>query len=447
MSRIRNAAAQIARPLQEFLRTETTGGVLLLVAACAALVWVNLPNDSYLDFWGKHVAIDLGFVDLNLTLVEWVNDGLMTIFFFVVGLEIKRELLSGELAGARRAALPVAAAIGGMLVPATIFLAINAGSSGVDGWGIPMATDIAFSIGLLALLGARVPSGLKVFLLALAIVDDIGAILVIAVFYTDSIAFGWLALGLAMFALTVIFGWFGVRDLVVYLTIAAVAWLAFHESGVHATVAGVALGLLTPIDPHYDAPRLHESADALARQVLEGRAENTRAGNELAESALRELEELARESQSPLERLEHALHPWTSYAIVPIFALANAGVALSGSALREAVTSQTGWGVALGLMLGKPIGIVLASFLAVRLGLAVLPSGARWLHVSAMSMVAGIGFTVSLFITNLAYNEGELIQDAKIGILVGSALVSAAGLVALRLVLPEPQPEMEQVEV
>ena len=436
MSRIRNAAAQIVRPLQEFVQTETTGGVLLLAAACAALVWVNLPNDSYLDFWGAHVAIDLNFVDLDLTLAGWVNDGLMAIFFFVVGLEIKRELLRGELAGARRAALPVAAAIGGMAVPAAIYLAFNGGSAGRDGWGIPMATDIAFSIGLLALLGTRVPVSLKVFLLALAIVDDLGAIVVIAIFYTDSLAFGWLALGVAMLILTVILGRFGVRDLVVYVAIAAVAWLAIHESGVHATVAGVALGLLTPIDPHYDVPKLRASANDLVRQVAEGRADDTREGKELADAALRDLEELARESQSPLERLEHALHPWTSYVIIPIFALANAGVELTGDALRDAATSRAGWGVAMGLMLGKPLGILLASYAAVRLGVAALPDGARWSHICALSMVAGIGFTVSLFITNLAFTDGSLVQEAKIGILAGSALISGAGLVALRLVLP-----------
>lgn len=436
MSRIRVAAAQIVRPLQQFTQTETTGGVLLLAAALAALFWINLPNDSYIHFWARHVDINLDFIELDLSLAEWVNDGLMSVFFFVVGLEIKRELLRGELAGARRAALPVAAAIGGMVAPAAIFLAINAGSSGRDGWGIPMATDIAFSIGLLALLGSRVPTPLKVFLLALAIVDDIGAILVIAVFYTDSLAVGWLALGVAMFVLTVALGRLGVRTLMLYLAIALVAWLAFHESGVHATVAGVALGLLTPIDPHYDVRRLRASAEQLLRQITEGRAEGTRDGDELAEASLRDLEELTRESQSPLERLEGALHPWTSYVIIPIFALANAGVELSGDALSDAATSRAAWGVALGLMLGKPIGIVLASFLAVRLGVAVLPNGARWPQVVALSMVAGIGFTVSLFITNLAFDDGGLIQEAKIGILAGSALVGGAGLVALRMVLP-----------
>jgi len=440
MSRIRNATAQIVRPLQEFVRTETTGGLLLLAAAVAALVWVNLPNDSYVDFWRNHVVVDLNFVNLNLTLGEWVNDGLMAIFFFVVGLEIKRELLRGELADVRRATLPVAAAVGGMAVPAAIYLAFNAGSAGRDGWGIPMATDIAFSIGLLALLGTRVPVSLKVFLLALAIVDDLGAIAVIAVFYTDDLAFEWLGLGISMFALTALLGRLGVRDLVVYLVIAAVAWLAIHESGIHATVAGVALGLLTPIDSHYDAPRLRASATELIRQMDEGRAVHTSDGGELANAALRELEDLARESQSPLDRLEHALHPWTSYAIIPIFALANAGVELTGDAIGDAATSRIGWGVALGLILGKPLGIALASYAAVRVGVAALPNGVNWAQVVAVGMVAGVGFTVSLFITNLAFTDASLIQDAKIGILAGSAIVGAAGLVALRLVLPAPRP-------
>jgi NhaA family Na+:H+ antiporter len=278
-----------------------------------------------------------------------------------------------------------------------------------------------------------------VFLLALAIVDDIGAIVVIAVFYTDNLSPEWLALGAAMFALTVLLGRLGVRTLTLYMAIALVAWLAFHESGVHATVAGVALGLLTPINPHYDVRDLRASAEGLLWQVTAGRGEGSREGDELAEASLRDLEELARESQSPLERLEGALHPWTSYVIVPVFALANAGVELSGDAWSGALTSRAGWGVALGLMLGKPIGIVLASFLAVRLGIAVLPNGARWAHVAALSMVAGIGFTVSLFITNLAFDDGALIQDAKIGILAGSALIGAAGLLALRAVLPKPQ--------
>jgi NhaA family Na+:H+ antiporter len=436
MSRIRNAAAPIARPLQEFLQHETAGGVLLLGAAVAALVWVNLPNDSYLEFWSRHVVVDLGVVDLDLTLRAWVNDGLMTIFFFVVGLEIKRELLRGELTEPRRAALPVAAAIGGMVVPAAIYLVLNSGSGGGDGWGIPMATDIAFSIGLLALLGSRVPVSLKVFLLALAIVDDLGAIAVIAVFYTDDISFGWLAMAGAMFALTALAGRLGVRDLVVYFTIAVVAWLAMHESGVHTTVAGVVLGLLTPINPHYYAEQFRKSANELVQQVEDAPPENSYETSELAKSALRELEELARESQSPLDRLEHALHPWTSLAIIPIFALANAGVELSGDAARDAATSQIAWGVAAGLMLGKPLGIAVASYAAVRTGVAALPDGVKWAQILAVGMIAGVGFTVSLFITNLAFTNGTLIDEAKIGILAGSALIGAIGLVSLRLVLP-----------
>ena len=412
--------------------------MLLLAAALTALLWANLPNDSYVDFWTKHLVINFDSSQLDLTLGEWVNDGLMAIFFFVVGLEIKRELLRGELADPRRAALPVAAAIGGMAVPAAIYLVLNAGSGGRDGWGIPMATDIAFSIGLLALLGTRVPVSLKVFLLALAIVDDLGAIAVIAVFYTDDISFLWLALAGAMFALTAIAGRLGIRALVIYLGVAMVAWLAMHESGVHTTVAGVVLGLLTPIDPHYHAEEFRVSANEFVRQVEDAPPENSYETSELAKSALRELEELARESQSPLDRLEQALHPWTSYAIIPIFALANAGVELSGGAVQDAATSRIGWGVVLGLMVGKPLGIALGSYAAVRIGVAALPTGVSWAQIVTVGMLAGVGFTVSLFITNLAFTDGALVDEAKIGILVGSALIGAAGLVALRFVLPRP---------
>jgi len=435
----RELPRMIVRPLQEFLATETASGVLLLAAAIVALVWANLPGDSYADFWHRVIALDLDFVTLDLTLEEWVSDGLMAIFFFIVGLEIKRELLRGELADPRRAALPAAAAIGGMVLPAAIFVAFNNSGEQARGWGIPMATDIAFSVGLLALLGSRVPLALKIFLLALAIVDDLGAIAVIAIFYTDDLAVSWLLLALLMFALTYVFGRLGVRDLVVYLAVALVAWLAVHESGVHATVAGVALGLLTPVDPVYDPEKLRASASDLVGQFASGKAEGTPEGTEHANAALRELEELARESQSPLDRLEHSLHPWSSFLIVPVFALANAGVDLGGGAIGDAATSSLTLGVALGLMIGKPVGILLASYLAVRAGLATLPAGVNWRQVGAVGMIAGIGFTVSLFITALAFDDAQLIDEAKIGVLVGSIVMGVAGLLTLRAVAADPQ--------
>jgi len=397
----RTALPRLVRPLQEFLSTETAGGVLLLAAAAAALIWANAPlGDSYRDFWGAHVAVELRVVSLDLPLVKWVNDGLMAVFFFVVGLEIKREVLRGELADARRAALPVAAALGGMIVPALIYVAFNAGGDGAHGWGIPMATDIAFAVGVLALLGRRIPLSLKVFLLALAIVDDLGAIAVIAVFYTDDVSFGWLAAAAGVFALVFVLGRMRVRALWAYVAAGAVAWLAVHESGVHATIAGVAMGLLTPIDGTLG------SRDAAAG-----------AGG-----------------GPVLERLEHLLHPWASYAIVPIFALANAGVSLGGGALRDAASAPVSLGVAAGLVLGKPLGITIASLLAVRIGLATLPRGVSWPQIAGVSMVGGIGFTVSLFISDLAFTSAPLADQAKIGILAGSAAMGAAGFLVLRRV-------------
>ena len=388
------AARRLVRPLQEFLATETAGGALLLAAAAAAIAWANAPfGDTYFDFWAARLNIDLGAVAIDEALVSWVNDALMAVFFFVVGLEIKRELTRGELAERRKAALPAIAAVGGMLAPALIFLAINLGGDGERGWGIPMATDIAFAVGVLTLAGARVPLSLKVFLLALAIVDDLGAIAVIALFYTDDLALMWLAAAVALFAMTYVLARLGVRHIFIFAAIGLVAWLAVYESGIHATIAGVMMGLLIP------------SGDS---------------GGEA----------------SVLTRLEHVLHPWTSFVIVPIFALANAGIVLDGGIVRDAAASPVSLGVALGLMLGKPIGIVLFAFAAVKLGVASLPDGVRWPQVAAVGMVAGIGFTVSLFIAPLAFSDTGLVDEAKLGVLAGSMLIGIAGLVALRLLPP-----------
>ncbi len=406
---------------------------MLLVAAAVALLWANAPQgDSYRDFWGARITLDLNIITLDEPLVRWVNDGLMAVFFFVVGLEIKRELLRGELAGARRAALPVAAALGGMIVPAAIYAAFNAGRDGAHGWGIPMATDIAFAVGVLVLLGGRIPLSLKVFLLALAIVDDLGAIAVIAVFYTDDLSLGWLAAAAGIFALVFVLGRLRVRALWVYVAAGAAAWLAVHESGVHATIAGVILGLLTPVDAHAEPGDLDSRAINLIADHHASHELHTRDGADESGAALRELETLARDSRPVLDRLEHTLHPWVSYAIIPIFALANAGVSLGGGALRDAASAPVSLGVAAGLMLGKPIGITLASLVAVRSGIATLPDGVRWPQIVGVSLVGGVGFTVSLFISDLAFADAALIDQAKIGILAGSTLMGVAGYLVLR---------------
>ncbi len=427
--------------MQEFLNTEAAGGILLLIAAAAALIWVNAPfGDTYGDFWHTRVVLDFDVLTLDLSLVDWVNDALMAVFFFVVGLEIKRELLRGELADRRTAALPVAAALGGMIVPAAIYIAFNFGGDGDRGWGIPMATDIAFAVGILSLAGPRVPLSLKIFLLALAIVDDLGAIAVIAIFYTDDLAFEWLAAAAGLFAIASVLGRVGVKDVTVYVVVGLFAWVAVHESGVHATVAGVLLGLLTPIGARVAPNTFEQSADDLLDNHRAGRLAGTSEGEETSRAALRELEELSRERQPVLDRLEHALHGWTSYAIIPIFALANAGVELSADAVRDAASSPVSLGVALGLVIGKPLGIMLFAFIAVRIGVAALPVSVTWAQVLGVTMIAGIGFTVSIFIANLAFNDAGLVAEAKIGVLAGSALIGVAGLAFLRL-LPTPPNE------
>jgi NhaA family Na+:H+ antiporter len=426
-------ARSIVRPIQDFLATETTGGILLLAATAAALLWSNFPvGDSYGDFWRSRVTLDLSLLTLDLTLATWVNDGLMTVFFFVVGLEIKRELVRGELADRQRATLPFVAAVGGMIAPALIYLAVNAGGDGERGWGIPMATDIAFAVGVLALLGPRVPLSLKVFVLAVAIVDDIGAILVIAVFYTEAVNLAWLAVAAGLCALVIVLARWGVRDVIVYVVIGGFVWLAAHESGVHATIAGVVLGMLTPAVAHYDTTDLVRRGGSLMATFAETAARPAAISEGVPGAALRDLEKLSRGSQPVLDRLEHALHPWTSYAVVPLFALANAGIRLNGDLVRDSVTSPVSLGVVLALMVGKPAGIMLASAIAVRLGLAGLPDGVRWPQVLGASMLAGIGFTVSIFIAGLAFSDASLVDEAKVGILAASAMMGLLGFVALR---------------
>jgi NhaA family Na+:H+ antiporter len=439
---------RLVRPLQEFLSTESAGGVLLLAAAIAALAWANMPGDSYAEFWNRHLAFDLDVVTIDESLRHWVNDALMAVFFFVVGLEIKRELLRGELSDRKSAALPVAAAFGGMVVPALIYVAFNPGED-ANGWAIPMATDIAFAVGVLSLLGDRVPLGLKVFLLALAIVDDLGAISVIAIFYTEDLELAWLAGAGVAFALTVALGALGVRYLFVYVLVGVAAWLCVFESGVHATVAGVILGLLTPITPHYSEKEFDESIANLTADIEHADRDPSIDAAETRQVALQEIEDLARDSRPVLDRLEHQLHPWTSWVIIPVFALANAGVELGGGALRDAASSPVSLAVALGLIIGKPLGITLFAFAAVRLGVAVLPAAVRWTQIIGAGMIAGIGFTVSILIAELAFTDESLVDEAKLGILAGSVIIATFGFVALRLVARTParnEPALARVE-
>ena len=419
--------ARVIQPLQAFLYTEASGGILLLLAAAAALVWANSPwRASYEALWTTTLRIDLGGFVVAEDLRHWVSDGLMALFFFVVGLEIKRELTTGELRSPRSVALPAVAALGGMVVPAAIYLALNAGGDGAAGWGIPMATDIAFAVGVLTLAARRAPSGLKPFLLTLAIVDDIGAIIVIAIFYTADI--DWAALAVAAGIVVVIVGLrrSHVRFLPIYVALGAGVWLATYESGVHATIAGVVLGLLTPAVPFQRPDAVSREAHRVADETLD---HPDPPDADAAQWLL--LASLSRETVSSLARLEALLHPWTSFVVVPLFALANAGVYLSGGTLREAVTSPISLGVILGLVVGKTVGITGASWIATRTGVGALPAGVRWSQLAGAAIVAGIGFTVSLLVAGLAFGEGPRLDVAKAGILAASTLAGAVGYLVI----------------
>jgi NhaA family Na+:H+ antiporter len=375
-------------PLVEFLRDEAAGGLALLAATVAALAWANSPwGEGYVSFWGHELTLGVGDLALGLDLRHWVNDALMALFFFVVALEIKRELVTGELRDRRAAALPAIAATGGVVLPALVFLALTAGGEGAAGWAIPAATDIAFAIGLLALLGDRVTPGMRLFLLSIAIVDDVIAIAIIAVFYAGDLALGWLAAGLAALAAVAVLRRLGVVRIAAYVPAALVAWVAIHESGVHATIAGVALGLLTPARP------------VGGRDVL--------------------------------GTLEDRLHPLSAFAVVPLFALANAGVDLGGGVLGDALRSSLTWAIVAGLAVGKLAGITGATLLALRRGWGSLPADVGRPQVAGLAAVAGIGFTVSLFIAQLAFDDPALVDRAKVGVLLGSVLSGLAGAVAL----------------
>jgi NhaA family Na+:H+ antiporter len=426
---------RVTQPLIEFSRTEASGGIVLLAAAIVALVWANSPWDaSYRDLWATELSLDLGFIDFSDDLHHWVNEGLMTVFFFVVGLEVKRELVLGELNTRRKALMPAAAALGGMVTPAAIYLAFNAGGEAQRGWGIPMATDIAFAVGVLALLGPRIAPSLRAFLLALAIIDDIGAISVIAVFYTDDFAVGPFAAAISFVVAVVVVQRIGVRPLAVYAALGLCLWAAMVESGVHATIAGVVLGLLTPTAPLLSVGRFEAALRELTGRVADAdREPDPVLAADERRAALYSLERLSRESESPLERLEHGLHPWVSFGVVPIFALANAGVALSFDSVGGAFEADLGRGVALGLLLGKPAGVMLFTWLAVRAGLGELGDGMRWPALAGLSILTAIGFTVALFIAELAFDDAARIEEAKIAILAASVVAGAVGYAALRL--------------
>ncbi|MGI8510028.1 MAG: Na+/H+ antiporter NhaA [Gemmatimonadaceae bacterium] len=428
-------------PFRLFAATEAAGGVVLLVCTLIALTWANSPwGAAYEQLWQQRVVIAAGPLAVNATFHQVINDGLMAVFFFLVGLEIKREILAGELASLRKSALPVAGAVGGMLVPALIYFTLNAGRPGAHGWGVSMATDIAFAIGVLALLGDRVPISLKVFLTALAIADDIGAVLVIAAFYASGLAWGALAIAALLLLVSVGANAARVRTPWVYAVIGVALWIAVVSSGIHGTVAGVLLALTIPVHTRVnEAEFLVEGRRALddfdrALPSSSPGLSVTVLTNEPSQEALHRLEQLCEQAQPPLHRLEHALHGLVAFGIMPLFALANAGVHLSGD-IGAALSSRVTLGVMLGLVLGKPIGVTVVSWLSVRAGVAAKPADASWRMLHNVSWLGGIGFTMSLFVASLAFpgTEGApLLAEAKIGILVASIVAGMAGWLLLR---------------
>jgi NhaA family Na+:H+ antiporter len=428
---------RVYMPVQRFIHTELVGSVLLLAAAVAAVAWANSPwAHTYAEFWHQYVTVDLVFLSVKMDLHHWINDGLMALFFFVVGLEIKREVVHGNLSDPRQAALPAAAAIGGMVVPALVYAAFNGSGEAAAGWGIPMATDIAFALGVLGLLGRRLPSELRVFLLALAIVDDIGAILVIALFYTESVSATALMVAGALLGVVWLLQRVGFRNPTLYFLVGGLVWLAVFESGVHATIAGVILGIMTPSKPYVD-PDLYKERMARLMDHFDRARE---AGDDSSEQGvLGQMEELTQWTESPVEKLERMVHPWTAYLILPLFALANAGVALSGESVAAALGSTVLLGIVGGLIVGKLVGVTLVAWIAVKMGVASLPAGVRWAHVSGVALLAGIGFTVSLFITGLAFTDPAIVDQAKIAILLASLLAGGLGYGTLRMVSSEPE--------
>ncbi len=414
---------------QSFVKLEGSSGILLLVCALCALAWANLDSGSYQSLLQMTVGFRIGNFEMTKSLHHWINDGLMAVFFLLVGLEIKREFLVGELAEPRKAMLPVAAALGGAAIPALLYLLFNFGGPGASGWAIPAATDIAFALGILALIGRRAPVSLQIFLAALAIVDDLAALVIIALFYTEKIS--WVPLGWAAGILVFLFilNRQGVRPLPFYLIPGLFLWLAIFKSGLHATLAGVLLAIVIPSwTRQTPAGFVSEVTKVLNSHDPSGPLPENFIHSQGAQDALHHVEMECKMVQPPLLRLEHLLHPWSAFLIIPVFALANAGVTIQSA---ELLLDPVALGVMVGLVLGKPIGILGACYLAVRFGGASLPEGTGWNHIVGVSLLAGIGFTMSLFIAGLAFTDIASVEAAKLGVLVASTVAGGLGATLL----------------
>lgn len=429
--RSKTPIGKLIAPVNHFIHLEYTSGLVLLGSVVIAILWANILPAGYHHFWELKLAVGLDKYVLNQPLHIWINDGLMAIFFFVIGLELKRAFIDGALSTVRQAALPMSAALGGMLVPAGIYLLFNQGTAASHGWGIPMATDIAFALALLSMIGKHIPLSLKVFLSALAVADDLGAILVIAVFYTAEINLLALGAGLAFVLVLIAGNKMGIRANAFYLVVGIAVWLAFLISGVHATIAGVLVAFTIPaktlIDEKIYARSLRKLSDEFESEI----PNNSTLTTERQHDIITEVKILSTSAETPLQKIENALHPFVAFIIMPLFALANAGIIIESDFFSRLI-NPVSMGVAVGLVIGKLIGVLLFTWLMVKTGLSVLPDGTRWREMTGVALLAGIGFTMSLFISGLAFSDAEMINEAKYGILVASVVAGLLGAIVLR---------------
>lgn len=425
-------------PFHRFMRFEAAGGVLLIVCALAAMIWANSGGaGAYTElFYTSKVTVGFGEWALSKPFILWINDLLMAVFFLLVGLEIKREVLVGELRSPRKAALPIAAALGGMVIPGAIYALVNMGHDSISGWGVPMATDIAFALGVLALVGSRVPISVRVFLTSLAIVDDLGALLVIAVFYTESIGIAYLGKAALVLAIMTVLNVMGVRRVLVYMLLGIVVWYFVLKSGVHATIAGVLVAMTIPAKTRVDQARYSRFVrDMLDRFDRDSAGEKKSWTTGKQQTAVLAIADAGQKVETPVRGLEHALIPWVAFLILPVFALANAGVPLEagteGEGAASVWSSRALWGVVLGLLIGKPVGVFGFAWIAQKIGIGMLPEGSTWRHVFGAAWLSGIGFTMALFIANLAYNSATDLDAAKLGVLGASVVAGVVGLLVL----------------
>lgn len=423
---------KILRPAIRFFQLEQASGLLLIAVAILAIVWANSPlASSYFSIWSSKVDFGFGDFKIEKDFLHWINDGLMAVFFFVVGLEIKRELLIGELSSVKNAVLPAVAALGGMIFPALIYFSMNSSGDAAHGWGIPMATDIAFAIGILSILGNRVPFALKIFLTAVAIIDDLGAVIVIAVFYSSNISLMMLGFAGAVLLILILLNYLQIKSPLVYILFGLVLWFLFLKSGVHATIAGVVLAFTIPTKTRMNGKKFYdETSDALAEMQERGLVKDENKISVSVNEVLYTIEENCEKATAPAHRLEHKLHPYVAFFIMPVFALANAGVSLGG--VSGGVINGVTLGIIGGLFIGKVLGVGLFSMAAVKLGFGALPTGSSIRQIIGVGFLAGIGFTMSLFIGSLAFSTPELLDFAKIGIIAGSVLSGIVGYIILR---------------